>query len=56
MLPAQYTAYRKELEQRALFCICACYYYDLADCISEMSDDELQDIIDNDGIDCIDCQ
>ena len=55
MFPVHYTARRKELEDRALSLICACWYYDLADCMSEMSDDELEDIIANDGVDCPDC-
>ena len=56
MFPALYSAYRKELEQRALFCICPCYYYDLADTIDSMTDAELEEIVAHNGIDCDLCE
>ena len=36
---------RVVIEKVALQTICACQYYDLADCIDETSDQELVDII-----------
>ena len=39
------------LERAALQMVCACLYYDLADCIDEASDQELTDII-NQNYDC----
>jgi hypothetical protein len=36
---------REVFEQIALERICACQYYDLADCIEETTDDELSSII-----------
>ena len=39
------------LERVALQIVCACLYYDLADCIDEASDQELIDII-NRNYDC----
>ena len=47
---------REKLEKTALGVICPCYYYDLADNIDSMSDDELQEIIASDSSDkCTDC-
>ena len=45
---------RVVLEKVALKTICACQYYDLADCIDEASDQELIDII-NCNYDCPMC-
>jgi hypothetical protein len=45
---------RVVLEKVALKTICACQYYDLADCIDEASDQELVDII-NGNYDCPMC-
>ena len=42
------------LERVALQIVCACLYYDLADCIDEASDQELIDII-NRNYDCEIC-
>lgn len=55
MFPRLYSANRRTLEQLALHTVCACYYYDLADCIVEMSDEELEAIIATDGVDCANC-
>lgn len=55
MVPKLYSANRRTLEQLALETICACFYDDLADCIVEMSDEELETIVANDGIDCPNC-
>jgi len=46
--------YRRMLEQQALNQICACQYYDLADCLGETGDSELIDII-NHHYDCDSC-
>jgi redox-regulated HSP33 family molecular chaperone len=46
--------YRQMLEQQALKQVCACLYYDLADCLNETSDQELIDII-NHHYDCDSC-
>ena len=47
---------REKLEKAALGVICACYYYNLADNIDSMSDDELRELIDSDSPDeCSDC-
>ena len=45
MIPKCYTTNRAELERQALFSIGAWYYYDLADTITELSDDALQAIV-----------
>ena len=45
---------RVVLEKIALQMVCACQYYDLADCIDESSDQELVDII-NHNYDCPMC-
>ena len=37
-----YSHEREKLEKAALEVICSCYYYDLADNIDSMSDDELR--------------
>lgn len=55
MFPKLSSANRRTIEQLALQAICACYYYDFADCIDEMSDEELETIIANEGVDCLDC-
>ena len=55
MFPRIYSAHRRTLEQLALHAVCSCEYYDLADCIVEMSDEELESIIANDGVDCAGC-
>lgn len=39
---------RHELERLALMRVCACQYYDLADCLAETTDRELLDIINHD--------
>ncbi len=44
--------YRDRIEKKALAVICACYYYDLADTIDSMTDEEIEIIIFNDGIAC----
>lgn len=49
------SAERVELEKTALETICACWYYDFADNINAMSDDEVLEIIRNDGVDCQNC-
>lgn len=56
MVPVEYSAYRKELESRALFCICVCYYYDLVDTIDALTDRELEDIVARNGIACDLCE
>lgn len=45
---------RVVLEKIALQMVCACQYYDLADCIDETSDQELINII-NQNYDCPMC-
>lgn len=40
-----HTPERGLLERAALLAICACHYYELADCLGEMSDSELEAII-----------
>lgn len=47
---------REKLEKAALMAICACYYYDLADTIDSMTDNELDEIVANKGIDCDLCE
>jgi hypothetical protein len=39
------TVERELLERAALLAICPCLYYDLADCIDEMPEDDLVDIV-----------
>ena len=39
------TKARLALEEKALKAVCACLYYDLQDCLSETSDDELKAIV-----------
>lgn len=39
------TRERELLETAALLAICPCLYYDLADCIGEMPDDDLVEIV-----------
>ena len=56
MFPLFYSVSRKELERRALFSICACYYYDLADTIDSMTNTELEEIVAHNGIDCDLCE
>jgi hypothetical protein len=36
---------RETLEEAALLAVCACCYYDLADCLEETTNSELLDII-----------
>jgi redox-regulated HSP33 family molecular chaperone len=55
MILKLYTEEREQLEKAALDRVCACLYYDLADCIDAMSDDEVKDIIEN-GAPCDICQ
>lgn len=38
------TVDRLILERAALMKVCACEYYDLADCLDGLSDDELEEI------------
>ena len=45
---------RGQLEKLALQEVCACQYYDLADCLDATSDQELVDII-NHNYDCAMC-
>jgi len=45
---------RVVLERKALQMVCACMYYDLADCIDEASEQELINII-NRNYDCEIC-
>ena len=45
---------RELLEQLALEKVCACQYYDLADCLDTTSDQELTNII-NQNYDCEMC-
>ncbi len=40
-LSGRYARYRLALEKLALYTICSCQYYDLADCIDGTSDQEL---------------
>ena len=47
----QFTPERVALERAALKAVCACLYYDLADCIDSTCDQELIDII-NRNYDC----
>ncbi len=42
---------RLALEKDALLAVCACQYYDLADCVDSTCDQELTDII-NQNYDC----
>lgn len=46
---------REALEKKALEVICACNYYDLADNVDSMSNEELQEIITNNGVECDTC-
>jgi len=46
---------RQELEREALQTICACWYYDFADSIDAMTDDELIEVIANNGVECVNC-
>lgn len=39
------TRERELLETAALLAICPCLYYDLADCMDEMPDDDLVEIV-----------
>jgi len=50
-----YTVEREKLEKAALQAICACYFYDLADCLDETSDEELEQIVANNGVECQNC-
>ena len=50
-LISEYPRYRATLEKKALEAVCACQYYDLADCMDATSDKELIDII-NYNYDC----
>jgi len=45
---------REDLEKSAMEAVCACQHYDLADNIENMTDEELQDIIDG-NYDCEMC-
>ena len=55
MFPRLYSTHRRTLEQLARHAVCACYYYELADCIDEINDEELESIIASDGVDCAGC-
>jgi len=48
------TPQRVTLEKAALYAVCACQYYDLADCMDATSDQELVEII-NHNYDCPMC-
>jgi len=50
-LSRDYSEYRVRLEKQALMQICSCLYYDLADNIDAVSDQELIDYI----VDRYDC-
>ena len=49
-----YSEYRVRLEKKALLNICSCLYYDLADSIDAVSDQELVDFV-ADRYDCDMC-
>ena len=53
-LSRDYSEYRVSLEKQALLNICSCLYYDLADSIDAVSDQELVDYI-ADRYDCDMC-
>jgi hypothetical protein len=48
------TPQRVMLEKAALLAVCACQYYDLADCMDATSDQELVDIV-SQNYDCPMC-
>lgn len=50
-----YTVERQELERLALAAVCACYYYDLADAIDGMDNEELEHIIAGSHNTCASC-
>lgn len=45
---------RETLEKIALEAICTCWYYDLADTIDALSDNDLYEIVERDK--CPDCE
>lgn len=49
------TRERELLETAALLAICPCLYYDLADCLNEMPDDDLIDIVNGKYNSCDGC-
>ena len=53
-LSRDYSNYRVRLEKQALLNICSCLYYDLADSIDAVSDQELVDFV-ADRYDCDMC-
>ena len=53
--PKVFTVERQQLEQAALEAVCACWYYDFADCINEITDAELEQIVTGDGVECPNC-
>ena len=53
-LNMRYSHYRERLEKQALLNICSCLYYDLADSIDAVSDQELVDFV-ADRYDCDMC-
>lgn len=54
-LTSDYQA-RARLEKAALMTICACYYYDLADAIDSITDEELERLISDTALECKMCK
>lgn len=49
------TRERELLKTAALLAICPCLYYDLADCMDEMPDDDLVEIVNGKYNACVGC-